>query len=402
MKKALLILQTLPYPQNSGAASVSFNLTKSLSEKFELDIAIINTIGIDYKLIEKFKIDLNINNITSYKFDKKRNIKNLLMSNLFLLPQSVYRKYSRKIKLEISSASKNYDVMIFDQYAMGLYMPGNKETLKILYTHNAEFVMWQRAATEVNSIIKKLLIKLEAFKVKYFEKKVYNKASHVITLSSSDFKMILPLLSDKNKLTNCFARGNTKELFFPNLNYSDTAMQIITIGSLTWEANVDGLLWFIDKIWPILINDIPSLKFKIVGKLPSKRLEIAGRKYPGIIFTDYLEDTDVEIKKSRVFVAPLKFGSGIKIKVLNSLYRGIPVVTTSIGSEGIPYDQIHSSLFVSDKPIIFAKNILNLLKNKDLWVQSSIQSRTLGRYLFDHSNLEKNIENIFHTKNDLK
>ena len=70
--------------------------------------------------------------------------------------------------------------MIFDQYAMGLYMPGNKETLKILYTHNAEFVMWQRAATEVNSIIKKLLIKLEAFKVKYFEKKVYNKASHVM------------------------------------------------------------------------------------------------------------------------------------------------------------------------------------------------------------------------------
>jgi glycosyltransferase involved in cell wall biosynthesis len=148
------------------------------------------------------------------------------------------------------------------------------------------------------------------------------------------------------------------------------------VGFLGWEPNIQGLLWFMEKVWPRLLDKHPDLRFDIVGKNPNNRLKKAVELHPGITLTGYVPNLQAVYRDSRVSVAPLLFGSGMKVKVLDAMARGIPTVTTSVGAEGIEVEN-GRHLLIEDDPARMAERINELLDNPVLWNRLQTASREL-------------------------
>jgi glycosyltransferase involved in cell wall biosynthesis len=108
--------------------------------------------------------------------------------------------------------------------------------------------------------------------------------------------------------------------------------------------------------------------------------------------TGFVDDLDIYFQKSKVFISPLRFGSGIKVKVMNALYRGIPTVTTSVGAEGLAVKS-GDQIFISDNMADFIHQISLLIEDELLWNQFKLKSRALAKEKYTWDNVLKIVEN---------
>ncbi|NNK33115.1 MAG: glycosyltransferase, partial [Xanthomonadales bacterium] len=194
-------------------------------------------------------------------------------------------------------------------------------------------------------------------------------------------------------LRDTYHLGDDRQLDLPDLRFDETQKKLMYVGFLGWEPNAQGLLWFIEAVWPQLLERHPDLVFEIVGKGADQRLQSAVAAHAGIRLRGFVEDLQEIYRESRVSVAPLLFGSGMKVKVLDAMARGMPTVTTSVGAEGIAAES-GRHLMVADDARIMADQVLDLLDNSALWnrLQSEsralVQARYTWRRLFDNMHRE--------------
>lgn len=145
------------------------------------------------------------------------------------------------------------------------------------------------------------------------------------------------------------------------------------VGGFWHVPNVDAVRWFADRIWPLLRRERPDLTFRIAGANASDEVLALGA-IPGIEVLGYVPDLTPLFNQHRVFVAPLRYGAGMKGKVGQSLLHGLPVVSTTIGAEGMGLeDGVHA--LVADEPEEFAAQTLRLLGEDTLWARLSQNGR---------------------------
>jgi len=180
----------------------------------------------------------------------------------------------------------------------------------------------------------------------------------------------------KSKFRTTFNPGDDSQLELPSIDFDQTEAALLYVGTLNWEANVDGLLWFFDAVWPKLKVQNPALRFDIAGGNIDPRIEEKVKELTDVNLLGFVDDLEPLFKRSRVFVSPLRFGSGIKVKVLNSMCRGLPVVTTSVGTEGLGTSHM-THLAETDDPNEMVEFIELLLKDKVLWETLEVNSREL-------------------------
>lgn len=158
---------------------------------------------------------------------------------------------------------------------------------------------------------------------------------------------------------------------------------LMFIGGFGHAPNIDGVLWFSKEVFPIIKKEIPDIVFHILGSKPTdeiKALENDNIKVRGFVSDEELADY---YAKCKISVVPLRYGAGIKGKVVEALKFGIPVVTTSTGAEGIvDADDI---LCVEDEPIKLAKRIIELYKNEDELKSMSTKSTNYIRTYFSEA-----------------
>jgi len=146
---------------------------------------------------------------------------------------------------------------------------------------------------------------------------------------------------------------------------------LLFLGAFLHTPNADGALWFIREIFPKIKKQDPALRIFIVGDRPTE--EILSLASDDIIITGYVEDISVYFTNCRVFVAPLRFGAGVKGKINQSMSRGLPVVTTSIGAEGMGTIE-GETVLIADDPDVFAQKVIQLYNDEKLWNTISINS----------------------------
>jgi len=375
--KILFITPQLPYPPISGGVIKSWKMVEFLSKHFDLVLGCFLK-GEDDRYLEDFINKLDLKFFFYESLNKERNISNYIKSILSNKPFPVYRNWSPTFKEKVSSVLEEYkiDVILVDHFLMFQYVPENFDGKLILHEHNAEYILWKRFAKNEKNVLKKIIAYIESFRIKTYERTICNLADKVLCVVSKDIENLAKIGVRKDKLELVMSLGDEDLLKREDLKFENTEEALLFIGTLTWEANVDGLIWFIENAWDKLKEKIPSIKFYIVGKNPPKKLEDLSRIYNDIILTGFVEDLEEYYKKSRVFISPLRFGSGIKIKNLNAMYRGIPLVTTPIGAEGIEgVDGIHFMVGNTADELI-DKTVI-LMKNKEKWTEISQNARRL-------------------------
>jgi GT2 family glycosyltransferase len=144
-------------------------------------------------------------------------------------------------------------------------------------------------------------------------------------------------------------------------NSIEDRKDIMFIGGFTHKPNVDAVIWFVTKIWPKVLEKIPELKFIVIGSNPPD--EIKQLQTDNIILTGHVTDDEMKeyYRKCRLAIVPLRYGAGVKGKIVEAMYYKTPVITTNIGVEGLP--DIEGNLIVADGEVEFAEQIVINYKN---------------------------------------
>jgi GT2 family glycosyltransferase len=173
------------------------------------------------------------------------------------------------------------------------------------------------------------------------------------------------------------------DVITPEKNFSERK-NIMFLGAFLHNPNADGVLWFIKEIFPKIILHIPDVRFFVVGDRPTD--EISSLSSDNIIVTGYVEDVSAYFNTCRVFVAPLRYGAGVKGKINHSMSHGLPVVTTSIGAEGLEVTD-NENVLIADDPDTFSQKVIQLYSDEILWNKLSKNSieHIRQNFSFEHS-----------------
>jgi len=167
---------------------------------------------------------------------------------------------------------------------------------------------------------------------------------------------------------------------------------IIFVGSFHHHPNVDGMMYFYENIYPLLKIKMPDIKITIIGSDPPEWLKRAVTDR--FIVTDYVPDIEPYFNHCRLSIAPLRYGAGVKGKVLSSMGYGVPVVATSMAAEGIPAENgYHMS--IADTPESFSDAILRLYQNEILWDQMSTNGLEIISQHFSFAAARRALLNMF-------
>ncbi|HEY0383963.1 MAG TPA: glycosyltransferase [Candidatus Elarobacter sp.] len=159
---------------------------------------------------------------------------------------------------------------------------------------------------------------------------------------------------------------------------------LLFIGGYNHVPNVDAAEWLVDAIMPLIWDDFPGLVVTLLGSNPSERVWRLAQD-PRVRVTGFIHDVAPYFEAARVFVAPLRYGAGLKGKIGQSLEFGLPVVTTSIGAEGFDFTDGRDAL-VADEPAAFAAAVKRLYSDRILWSRmSGASSAKLAPYLPDRA-----------------
>ena len=178
---------------------------------------------------------------------------------------------------------------------------------------------------------------------------------------------------------------------FEEVNYSHKDRQdIMFVGGFGHPANTDGIIWFVNKVLPLIHQSLPDIHFYIIGSKPPPKILAMSNEY--ITVTGFISDEELETyyDKCKLVVAPLRFGAGVKGKVVEALYNGMPLITTSIGAEGLP--NIENVLKISDNALEFANNAIEIYTNEAMGMRLSQEA---NKYCKEHFSVQAADEQIF-------
>ena len=205
-----------------------------------------------------------------------------------------------------------------------------------------------------------------------YEKKILDYFHSVIVLTQRDKKLIENL--NKSVKATIIPTGVDTDFYVPNV-YNDTEEKsLVFVGHYKHYPNTDAIVYFVNKIFPKIVEKKSNIKLYVVGSGLTKAVE--SLKSDNIIVTGEVEDIRKFLKRPNIFVAPVRLGGGIKGKVLEAMAMGVPVVASKEAVRGIDCFAEKYAL-VSDDTEVFANNVVKLLQNNDLYASLSGYGRKI-------------------------
>jgi len=358
MKKILFISALPPSNKTAGCYYTLRSLDDLVNNDYTVDLIYFDSNIIDAMIPEK------VNVLKKYPVKNISCIKNLPMYPLFT------RRFEKHICNYIRSISQNYDVLYFDYSQTFLYSCHINHKFKILRCHD---VIAQRY-TRVNPILSGW--------VKYGEKKILQSGNLLLTPSNKDCDLIKNLYDLPSVSTNEYLKKNT-------VNYcSDFEIMknsFCFYGAWSRMDNWEALVWFLKYVHPKLSE---NFSFCVLGGgLDDKKKKYIS-KFKNVKFTGFIDDILKEITKYQAVIAPLFHGAGIKVKVIDALTTGTPVIGTDIAFEGI--ESMNELCLFANDVSDFIKT-LNNWQSIDILYKKSAKEKFIAEYDKNHiSDLLKN------------
>lgn len=367
--KILQLCNKVPYPPKDGGTIAMYNLARGLAEEGNsVDILAMETLkhpadndrsGI-HPNIKLKHIFVN----TTIKFHQ-------LILNLFFdkTPYIAKRFINNEYELELIKLldANNYDIVQLEGLYLAPYINCIRQNSKArltLRSHNIENEIWNRLHSNEKLGLKKLYFKNLSKRIKRFEKSVLNKYDFLVPITYRD-------AAEYQKL------GNKKpskviQTGIPSKDIVDTLKvrkerKLYFLGSLDWLPNQEGVLWFIEKVWPLIWHADEKLEFHIAGRnAPAWFPKLVDK--PGIIFHGEVPRAHEFVDNYDIMVVPLLSGGGMRVKIVEAMAKGKIIVTTPIGAEGLDIIPNYHAI-VSETPEDFATGVQILLKNTDFYIK---------------------------------
>lgn len=255
-----------------------------------------------------------------------------------------------------------YDVVVADFPHAMILLPANMPSPSVLFTHNVEAEIFRRHAAVARSWLYRAVWHAEAWKMQRFEHAAARAVDSLVAVSERDGRHFERICGAERVIV--IPTGVDLEYFTFDDQESavpDDGGTIVFTGSMDWLANVDGVGYFMDEIWPRIASARPQARMVVVGRSPPKALVQAARER-GLAwtFTGFVDDVRPYVRDAHIYVIPLRVGGGTRIKAYEAMAMGRAVVSTSIGVEGLPVSPDREYLR-ADTADAFAAAVLRLL-----------------------------------------
>ncbi len=324
----------------------------------------------------------------------------LLITLFSPLPYVAHKYYRKDMKTKIREILENdkIDVVHFDMLHLARYRLIFDNVPTILTEHNVESLRVFRLAKNSKNLILKMFMYLQYIKLKRFEKQACPNFNICATVSEDDLKTLKRMNPSANYVV--IPNGVDTSYFAPD-GQNPIPDSILWVGGMESMYNREAVEFFIEEIFPIIYKSIPDVKFTVVGKSPPKKLLRLSETNKNVKVVGYVEDVRPYVNSSAVYIAPIKSGSGTKLKVLNALSMAKPVVTTSIGAEGIEVKN-GEHLLIADDPKVFAEKTIELLRNPELAMKLGRNGRRLTVEKYDWEIIGQKMLRVYKELAELK
>lgn len=174
---------------------------------------------------------------------------------------------------------------------------------------------------------------------------------------------------------------------FPKFEHREN---FISIGNFLHEPNYNAVLYLKDTIWPLIRKQLPKVELHIYGAYASPKVNQLHNKKEGFLIMGFAEDVNEVMQQAKVCLAPIRFGAGLKGKLIDAMRNGTPCATTKIGAEGM-YGQLKSNAFIENNPNEFANKAVELYLDKGTWIEKQQNGFQVINQRFNKKKLEKKL-----------
>ncbi len=360
--KILFLSPRLPYPLDTGGKIRTYHILRLLAGNFSVDL--LTFIFSEQEKDFVFELEKQLR-IKIHSVDNKIFPPGIVLSALRTGKPISYQKYFSVQfvdKLKSLLQENQYRKVHCDHLHMAQYVTIIKQISLDLPVrvdeHNVEYVIAERTKDRASNPVAKLLFSDQSSKVKRLEKQVCQEVDEIWVVSQEDKLILSNLIGDDKKIT-VVPNGVDLE-YFSFRPYGGNEKGLVFIGSMDWLPNEDGMLFFIEAIWPKVKAVLPDLRLSIVGRSPSDRL--LSKASWDIVITGAVDDVRPYLYSAEVSIVPLRIGGGSRLKILESMAAGRVVVSTSLGAEGIECVN-NEHIIIADNPDEFASAIIRLVRD---------------------------------------
>src|SRR6185437_11528628 len=335
----VMVDEELPYPPTSGKRIRTLNLTLRLARRHQLTYVCHRNADAEEARqaaaffaehgIETVVVDRAVPTKSGVRF-YARLAANLLSS----LPYSVATHTSLALRLALAEHAANHPVDVWHcewtPYAEALR--GIAHSRRAVIAHNVESVIWQRYYETETNALRRWYIGRQWHKFQRFERRVLSEVERTVAVSDVDAQRFR---EDFGVARVDMLENGVDTAYFQPQAYRREANNLLFLGSLDWRPNLDGVQLLLDRVFPAVRVAEPSARLSLVGRNPPESLRQQVAAMPGVELHGSVPDVRPYLANCGLLVVPLRIGGGSRLKILEALASGTPVVSTRIGAEGL-------------------------------------------------------------------
>ncbi len=385
--RVLQLCHKPPYPEKDGGClAINQMTTALLDEGCEVTIISIATPKHPYNAKNFPKGYLKTTNFKAVFIDTRLNMVDAFSNLITQDTYHVSRFFSSDMDQEIDQllTKEKFDVVLCESIFVAPYLPSIKRLSKakiVLRSHNLEFSIWHRLAKSQPKGLKKAYLKILTKQLKDYEIKLLGEIDGLVAINSDELKHYRRLGFTGKGITIPF--GINPENYDPS-NDSVEPNSVFHLGSMDWKPNEEGVDWFLSEVWPIVHAKNPKLTFYLAGRRMPKWLDVIDIK--GVSIVGEVDDAKDFIQSKNIMIIPLMSGGGMRVKLIEGLALGKPVVSTPLGAKGVAItDSVNIKLATHPKE--FAEAILSLAANKEEASTMATEGRELILSKYDNKKL---------------
>lgn len=395
MSAILFLTQLLPYPLDAGPKTRAYYVLQHLAKSHQVTLLSFSRPNDTPAALDHLKGFCHRIITVPMPRSRWRDITSMARSLFTRQPFVIARDYvpamMREIKQVVDEFPFDYvhaDQLWMIQYAMEARrcaLLAGRQLRLVLDQHNAVYLITKRMMENTSNPLKRLLLGRESRLLADFEASVCRKCDHIVWVTAEDLAAIKKLKGDElgqsSIIPICVDPSAVEQL-----DGLTSKPGILFLGGMHWPPNAEGISWFVREVLPRVRVELPEACLAAVGKSPPREI----MKSEAVHAAGFVEDASGYWKESRVFIVPIKAAGGMRVKILDAWANGLPVVSTTIGAEGIEV-RPGENIQIADDPQAFAGCVVGLLTD-DRLARSLAQS---GRKTLEEHYNWKNVYRLW-------
>lgn len=320
---------------------------------------------------------------TSWTVNPRGRLFNLARARFLAdrLPIPIRTDWSAAGRTVVDAAlARRPDVAVFDFLHAAVLAPERLQVPSVMFTHNVEAEIFARHRDVARNPLLRAVWRSQHGKMQRFEAQALRRFDVVVAVSDRDARQF----STAYGVTDAFVIPTGVDLDFFQWAPPRRDREVVFCGSMDWLANQDGVDYFLDEIWERIVREVPDARMTVVGRAPPASLVERARRFGSAwTFTGFVDDVRPYLQGAAVSVIPLRVGGGTRLKVFEAMAMGSPVVSTTLGVEGLPVTPGEHYL-QADDPQSFAGAVVRLLRDpvQREAMSSAARERVEGRFSY--------------------